>query len=59
MPNWYKKISWAVNGVIIGLIIAGLVDHSVTTLVLGAVIGLLTAVTFKTLAWYRQRRDRW
>jgi FtsH-binding integral membrane protein len=57
MPKWYTKTSWAVNGVIIGLIIAGLVNRSFTSLVLGAVIGLLTAIIFKAAAWFRQRQS--
>jgi hypothetical protein len=59
MRKWYKKISWLVNGIIIGLIIAGLIDQSVTAMVIGAVLGLVAVVLFKGLSWLQQRRSGW
>lgn len=59
MRKWYKKISWLINGIIIGLIIAGLIDRSITALIVGAVLGLAAAVLFKALSWLQQRRSGW
>ena len=59
MRKWYKKLSWIVNGIIIGLIIAGLINQSITALVIGAGLGLAVAVLFKALSWLQQRRSGW
>ena len=59
MRKWYKKISWIVNGIIIGVIIAGLIDQSLTALVIGAALGLAAAVLFKALSWLKQQRADW
>jgi hypothetical protein len=55
MRKWYKKIGWLVNGVMIGIIIAGLVHGNFTTFVIGGLAGLAVAVGLKTVSWLRQR----
>ncbi len=57
MRRGYKRISWLVNGVIIGLIVAGLIGRSFTILLIGALVGLAVAVLFKVVSWLRQRSE--
>ena len=59
MRKWYRKVSWIVNGVIIGLIIAGMIDRSINTLFIGALAGLAVAVVIKLVIWIQQRRSEW
>ena len=58
LRSLYKKISWLINGVFIGLIVGGLVDRSLTTLVIGASVGAGLAVIIKLISWVRQRSLR-
>ncbi len=55
MRKSFKKISWLFNGVMIGFIIAGLIDQSATSFVAGAVLGLVVALAFKAAGWVRRR----
>jgi hypothetical protein len=57
MRRGYKRISWLVNGVMIGLIVAGLMGRSFTILLIGALAGLAVAVLFKAVSWLRQRSE--
>jgi hypothetical protein len=57
--KWYKKVSWIVNGIIIGLIVAGMIDQSINTLFIGALAGLAVAAVIKLVVWFQQRRSEW
>jgi hypothetical protein len=55
MRKVYKKINWLINGAMIGMIVGGLIERDVNTMVIAAVIGVSLAVIIKTVGWLRQR----
>ena len=57
MKKLYKKIGWMFNGIIIGVIIAGLIQPGFTTTVIGATLGLAVAAIFKAVTWLQKQRS--
>ena len=45
------------NGVMIGVIIAGVIQPGFTTMVIGASLGLVVAAAIKAVAWLQKRRS--
>ena len=57
MKKLYKKIGWIFNGVMIGVIIAGLIQPGFTTMVVGATLGLIIAAAIKAVTWLQKRKS--
>ena len=55
LGKFYKKINWLINGAMIGLIVGGLIQRSVYTLVIGAIVGVSLAVIIKIVTWIRAK----
>ena len=57
MKKLYKKIGWVFNGVMIGVIIAGLIQPGFTTMVIGAIVGFTIAAAIKAVTWLQKRKS--
>lgn len=57
MKKLYKKVGWVFNGIMIGVIIAGLIQPGFTTMVIGAALGLVVAAAIKAVTWLQKRKS--
>lgn len=57
MKKLYKKVGWIFNGIMIGVIIAGLIQPGFTTMVIGATLGLVVAAAIKAATWLQKQRS--
>jgi len=57
MKKLYKKVGWVFNGIMIGVIIAGLIQPGFTTMVIGATLGLVVAAAIKAATWLQKQRS--
>lgn len=57
MKKLYKKIGWMFNGIMIGVIIAGLIQPGFTTTVIGATLGLAVAAAIKGITWLQKQKS--
>ncbi len=57
MKKLYKKVGWVFNGIMIGVIIAGLIQPGFTTMVIGATLGLIVAAAIKAVIWLQKQKS--